>query len=66
MTVCFCNKFLSIVIGEGGHPYIYSKSEFDECFPEVYFQPKEPKEYSMDEIAKALGVSVEKLKIKKE
>jgi hypothetical protein len=50
------------------------KSEYDTNNNEIYYEnsngtikdnrPKS-KEYSMDEIAKALGISVEQLKIKK-
>ena len=52
----------------------WSKSEYDSNNKEIYYEdskgfikdnrPK-AKEYSMDEIAKALGISVEQLKIKK-
>jgi len=51
------------------------KREYDTNGKEVYFEnshgtiennrPKPVKEYSMDDIAKAMGISVEQLKIKK-
>ena len=59
---------------EDSHGY-WSKREYNANGREVYWEtstgnivnnrPKPVKEYSMDDIAKAMGISVEQLKIKK-